>query len=346
METHRRRIMRICVLAYAHPFGEGKYYGAERMIYYLICELKKMGHECVVFSVDGCNLPGFEYHKMDRFWEDDRDIYAEAVKKHGPFDFVQSYMASGRIDMKFWKTQNYCLEPFMIFTAFKTNLVWYSKLLQKICGGGGKVVYFGLPEEPYKVIEKDPDDYLVWIGRMDMGKAPDIAIDVAKRSGHKLILMGPAYHYPYFVDKIWPQIDGKQIIWLRAVDDEIKRRVFRKAKAFLSTNWEQYSEMFGIVNLEALAAGVPVIGWGNKGSPSAINFNGGEIIKHGVHGFINEYSGYSDAEREKSITAAVDYLKQIDGIDRKECHQLFLDRFTARTMAEDHLKYYRTIRGE
>jgi hypothetical protein len=138
--------MRIAVFGYAHPWGEGKYYGAERMIYYLICELRKMGHECVVFSVDGCNLPGFEYHRMHRFWEDNRDIYAEAVKEHGPFDFVQSYMASGKIDMKFWKTQNYCLEPFMIFNALKTNIVWYSMLLQKVSGSNtGAVIYFGLP---------------------------------------------------------------------------------------------------------------------------------------------------------------------------------------------------------
>jgi glycosyltransferase involved in cell wall biosynthesis len=146
------------------------------------------------------------------------------------------------------------------------------------------------------------------------------------------------------VEKIWPHIDNDKVIWLQGVDDEIKRRVFRKAKGFLSTNWEQYHEMFGIVNIEALASGCPVIGWGHKTQPSAMNIDGGEIITHEEHGFINEYNDYSDGAREASITQAVEYVNQLDNIDRAKCHQLFKDRFTAREMAEKHLKYYQIVK--
>jgi len=336
--------MRVAFFAYAHPFGEGLKYGAEREIYYLMLELRKMGHECVAFAVEGCNLPGFEYVVIPKPWDDDRDLYAEAITAHGFFDFIHSYQASGFISQEFRKSNPYCLEPFFGFSRFTENIISYSKKLDNVNGGHTTVIYFGLPEDAYPNIELVPDDYLVWIGRCDMGKAPDIAIEVAKRAGKRLILMGPAYHYPYFVDKIWPHIDNDKVIWLRAVDDEIKRRVFRKAKGFLSTNWEQYHEMFGIVNIEALAAGCPVIGWGHKTYPSAINFEGGEIIDHGVHGFINEYADYSEGEREKSIEQAVGYVNDLDQIDRAACHQRFLDRFTAREMAEKHLKYYNIVK--
>jgi len=246
--------MRIAFCGYAHPFGEGKIYGAEREIYYLMLELREMGHECVAFAVEGCNLPGFEYVVIPKPWDEKRDLYAEAIKEHGPFDMVHSYQASGFIDSKF-------------------------------------------------------------------------------RASH-----------PYFVEKIWPEIDNSQIFWLRGVDDEIKRRVFRKAKGFLSTNWDRYHEMFGIVNIEALAAGCPVIGWGHKNEPSAINFEGGEIITHGEHGFINEYANYSAEEREKSIEKAIDYVKMLNEINRQKCYELFRARFTARGMAEKHLKYYSIVK--
>ena len=338
--------MRIAILGYAHPFGEGTYYGAECEIYYLIRELKEMGHECVVFSVEGCNLPGFKFVELSKGWDDTKDIYKSAVMDWGDtyFDVIQSYQASGFIEWGFWKQQPYCLEPFFQFHGFRENVIAYSKRLRALNEDQSTVIYFGLPMDLYPDFLEESDDYLVWIGRIDMGKAPDIAIEVAKRAKKRLILMGPAYHYPYFVEKIWPHVDDEQIIWLRAVDDEIKQKVMRKAKGFLSTNWAEYHEMFGITNIEALACGVPVIGWGHATLPSAINFEGGEIITHGKHGFLNLYSDYSDAERERSIDKAVEYVNAIDDISRHDCRQLFLDRFTARTMAEKHVAYWNIIR--
>jgi glycosyltransferase involved in cell wall biosynthesis len=341
--------MKIAVTGYAHPFGNNTYYGAERQIWYLMNELKKLGHEVVVFSVEGCNLPGFEYVKLPIPWKDDVDIYWEAIKEYekanGSFDFIHSYQASGMISEQMrGDHKRYCLEPFFGFGRFPNNIISYSAKLNNVNGGQGTVIYFGLPQEKYPAIEEVPGDYLVWIGRMDMGKAPDIAIEVAKRTGQRLVLMGPSYHYPYFVDKIWPHVDGEQIIWLRAVEDEVKQMVFRKAKGFLSTNWDHYHEMFGIVNIEALASGCPVIGWGHKTQPSAINFEGGEIITHGKEGFIVEYNDYTEEEREKSIQQACEYVTQLSNIDRMACHNSFKWLFTAELMTKKHEVYYKLVK--
>jgi glycosyltransferase involved in cell wall biosynthesis len=339
--------MKMAILGYAHPFGEDCYYGAERIIWYLIQELKKKGHECVVFSVEGCNLPGFEYISVHKPWDDDVDIYLEAIrnyeKDHSTFDYIHSYLASGFISQDLRKGWPYSLEPYFSFGRFPENIIAYSKRLNRLNSDKNTVIYYGIPKEKYP--EPEPTgDYAIWIGRIDMGKAPDIAIDVAKRAGIRLVLMGPAYHYPYFVDKIWPHIDNDKIIWLSSVEDEVKYRIMRKAKVFLSTNWDHYHEMFGITNIEALACGVPIIGWANNPEPSAMNFEGGEIITNGVQGFINEYFGYSPEEREKSVERAVEYIQRIDSIDRNECYNLFLNRFTSEIMTNKHLSYFEKVK--
>lgn len=338
--------MNICFTGYAHPFGEVSYYGAERIIWYLMQELMKLGHKCTLFSVKGCNVPGVEFIEMPKPWDDTKDLYYEAIEakesENGvPFDMIHSFMASGCIDSRIRK-KSYCLYPFMGFRPFQENLIAYSKRMNQVHGNKGTLIYPGIPDFGLPV--EDPGDYLVWIGRIDPGKVPEIAIDTAKRAGCRIVLMGPSYHYPHFHDHIWKRIDGDRVIWLRAVDDEIKYKVLRKAKGLLQTNWSGYHEMFGITMTEALSCGVPVIGWGHKTQPSAINFEGGEIIAHGEHGFINEYSDYSEAEREASIERAVGYVNDLDNIDRVKCNQLFKDRFTAREMAEKHMKYYRIIK--
>lgn len=339
--------MNIGIIGYAHPFGDGMVYGAERHLWYLARELKKMGHRCVIFTVKGCNIPGFEYVEMPIPWEDDKDIYLEAVtefedKFNIKLDFIYSAMASGFISQELRRNWYYAVHPYMIFHRWEHNIVHHSYRFKDACGHG-TVVYPGLPEEDYPSWRATSDGYLVWLGRMDHGKAPDIAIDVAKRAGKKLVLMGPAYHYPYCHERIFQHINQDKIFWMRGVDDHIKRLVLMGAEALIAPLWHEYQEMFGIVNIEALACGVPVIGWNNDAAPSAIGYRGGEIIQDGKEGFIIHHHGYSADQRERSIDLALDALKQIGHIDRAQCRALYERRFTAKLMAQKTLNYIKIV---
>lgn len=343
--------MKIAITGYVHPFGENvSRYGAERLIYYLICELKKQGHECVVFAGKGCNLPGFEYIALPIPFAESIDIYYAAIQKYEvdhkiKFDVVHSYQCSGMLDPRLRNEYVYCMEPFPIFNPniFKDNIIAYSKKHNSVMQNVGTVIYPGIPEGFYSGRLLKNRDYLVWVGRIDAGKGTAHAIEVAKQANKKLILMGPSYHYPYFVEKVWPHIDGEKVIWLRGVDDAIKKRVLKRALAFINPIWGNYHEMFGITNVEALAMGVPIIGWNNVEVPSAIGFDGGEVIENGKHGFIINHAGYSVDERELAISNSVTAVHNIKDIDRTACQNLFKERFTAKIMADNTLKYYSII---
>jgi len=349
-------MMRIAVFGYAHPWGKKHKYGAERIIWYMIQELKWRGHECVVFSVEGCDIPGFEYIRMPKCWDNDHDIYFEALKKYEAeknvkFQFVHSFQASGCIANELRVNWKYCLHPFFHYMQFPDNIISYSHKLNWTMGGHTTMIHYGLPEKDYsRWSKKAKTDYFCWIGRMDQGKAPDLAIDIAKRAGVKLILMGPAYHYPYFCESVFPHIDNENVIWIRGVDDEIKRKVFLNAKGFINPLWEKYSEMLGIVNIESIACGTPIVAVANNTNPyrSAINFYGdskGEIIDHGKHGFIVSHDNYEPAQREMVIEQAADYIKRIDEIDRAECRKRYEEEFTAKKMVDRIEMYYRAVIG-
>jgi glycosyltransferase involved in cell wall biosynthesis len=339
--------MNIGIIGYAHPFGEGMIYGAERHLWYLGRELQEMRHRVIFFTVKGCIIPGFEYVEMPIPWDDQKDIYLEAVqnfedKKGIKLDFIYSAMASGFISLELRNNWYYAVHPYMIFHRWENNIVHHSYRFKDACGHG-TVIYPGLPLKEYATWSKKHNGYLVWLGRMDHGKAPDIAIDVAKRAGKQLVLMGPAYHYPYCHERIFQHIDQGKIFWMRGVTDKIKQMVLMGAEAILTPLWHEYQEMFGIVNIEALACGVPVIGWNNVAAPSAIGYKGGEIIENGKQGFILNHNGYTPEERERTIDLAVKTIKQIPHIDRGECRALYERRFTSKLMAQKTMNYINIV---
>jgi len=166
-----------------------------------------------------------------------------------------------------------------------------------------------------------PENYLVWLGRIHYGKGLWNAINAAKISKEKLIIAGNITcetDEKYF-QSVQPMIDGKQIKYIGEVDSKEKDDLLRNAKAVLfPTIWE---EPFGLVMIEAMACGTPVIGF-DKGSVS-------EVIKDGKTGFV--------VKDDKEMIGAI---KKIDKINRAECRKHVEDNFTIEKMVDGYEKVY------
>ncbi|MES1929964.1 glycosyl transferase [Salinisphaera dokdonensis CL-ES53] len=164
---------------------------------------------------------------------------------------------------------------------------------------------------------------LLFIGRMTDQKRPDRAIEIAWRSQHALKLAGsvdPGNPY-YFEHHVAPHL-GKDIEYIGAIDDSAKRSLLAAAPALLfPIDWP---EPFGLVLIEAMACGTPVIAWRNGAVP--------EIVEHGITGFI--------VDNMDDAVAAVAMLPKLDG---EVIRRRFVERFSAARMARDYVEVYRRL---
>jgi glycosyltransferase involved in cell wall biosynthesis len=124
----------------------------------------------------------------------------------------------------------------------------------------------------------EKDDYLLWVGRFVAEKGPQRAIRVAKATGRRLILAGVVQprQERFFASEIQPHLDGEQITYVGEVGGARKQRLFADAYAFLMPI--RWPEPFGMVMVEAMAAGTPVLAFPEGAAP--------EVVEHEVSGFL------------------------------------------------------------
>ncbi|HKR78171.1 MAG TPA: glycosyltransferase family 4 protein [Nitrospira sp.] len=183
-------------------------------------------------------------------------------------------------------------------------------------------VYHGLPDVyPYF---GQPGSYLAFLGRMAPEKRPDHAIEIARRAGIPLRMaakVDPA-NREYFEAEIAPLLKDPLIDYIGEISEAEKGDFLGQAAAVLCPY--DWPEPFGLVLIEALACGTPVLAYRRGSIP--------EIIDHGVTGFICE----NPAEM-------VSALKQLPSIARQHCRQAFEAQFTVRRMARDYVSLYEKI---
>jgi len=181
----------------------------------------------------------------------------------------------------------------------------------------------GLPEGLYQ-FQPQPGDYFAFIGRISPEKRVDRAIEIAKAVGVPLRIAAKIDRVDraYFEREIEPLLDHPLIRFDGELGDEEKNAVLGNARALLfPIDWP---EPFGLVMIEALACGTPVIAW-NEGSVP-------EVMEHGRTGWI-----------VNSMDEAIEAARRIGEIDRAACRRAFESRFTSRRMADRYLAVYAAL---
>jgi glycosyltransferase involved in cell wall biosynthesis len=321
------------------------YGGTERVVSFLTEELVAMGHDVTLFAsgdsrTDAELVAGWPCAL--RFDPSIRDVMApnmlmmeQVCLRAAEFDVLHFHL-------DYWPFSLFDRQPtpFMttlhgrldlpelapIFECFPDVPVVSISDAQRLALPGAnyiETVQHGLPVNLLTPRPVEPR-YLAFLGRICPEKRPDLAIQIARRAGIPLKMAAKVDRVDevYFRDTIRPLIDGTSVELIGEITDAQKPEFLSGAIGLLvPIDWP---EPFGLVMIEAMACGTPVIAF-NRGSVP-------EIIEHGETGFIVE-----DAAQ---AVAAVDKLGRLS---RYAIRRHFERRFTARRMAEDYVALYHRL---
>src|SRR5690349_4062371 len=321
------------------------YGGTERIVSYITEELVRMGHEVTLFASGDSDTAarleavcpqalrlntGIFNRDAPMLMLQERSLGAE-----GDFDVIHSHLdflgfplarrnprpvvttLHGRLDLPE-------LQP--VFREFADMpLVSISDAQRRPIAWANwqATIHHGLPAHRY-TYHSQPQGYLAFLGRISPEKRPDHAIEVAKRAGLPLRIaakVDPADLH-YYRSEIEPLLDHPLIEFIGEISDAEKDDFVGNALALVCPY--DWPEPFGLVLIEALACGTPVLAYRRGSIP--------EIIDHGTTGFVSE-----------NLMEMVAAVERIGEIDRQRCRASFDQRFTADRMARDYVALYERI---
>ncbi|RMH08367.1 MAG: glycosyltransferase family 4 protein [Nitrospirae bacterium] len=321
------------------------YGGTERVVSYLTEELLRQGHEVTLFasgdSVTRANLraPCHRALRLDPHCQDTlahhiveiEMVFREAHKfdvLHFHIDYIHFPLfrsvrhktlttLHGRLDIPdlvpLFK-EFHDMPVVSISDAQRTPLPWIN---------WAGTVHHGLPLDLYHYVEQ-PGDYLAFLGRISPEKRVDRAIEIAKAVGLPLRIAAKVdkVDSPYFDQVIRPLLNDPLIDFIGEIGEGEKNDFLGHAKALLfPIDWP---EPFGLVMIEALACGTPVIAYHRGSVP--------EVLDHGMTGFMVH-----------DLDEAIRAVEKIDTISRKQCRIAFERRFSASIMAERYVAIYKQL---
>lgn len=318
------------------------YGGHERLVHLFANEYARLGHEVtllagpesscngttVTYGINDLNRPKKQRNKELLF------VWKYLRTNHKNFDLIHNF---GRL-IYLLPILNAPIKKIMTYgrpvahTGIRIfNLLPNKNLIFTACSnycvstgnvaGNWHTVYNTIDFATYDLNETTANDApLMFLGRLDKVKGVHTAIQVAKASNHKLLIAGNIPHTPdnlsYFNTEIEPLIDNDQITFLGPLNDLEKNMYLKQAKALLfPIEWD---EPFGIVMIEAMACGTPVIGFKRGSVP--------EVIEDGVTGFI-----------VTNKDEMIEKIGELNNIRRKACREIAESRFNLTKTAKHYL---------
>ncbi len=334
------------------PVPPVHYGGIERIVDFLARGLVERGHQVTLIArpesqTAGCLVPYGQNDGSGRtarlrtLWQLQRLVWryrrrVDVVHSFGRLAGMLPIMTSKRLP----KVQSYqraipwkgVRRAARLARGSLTFTACSSSMLAEHCGhdridGTWRAIYNGVELKHYDFRPTVPENApLVFLGRIERIKGVHAALDIAELSGRRLIIAGnrvdTGNDRHYFEECIAPRVDGKRVKYVGPVDDVAKNQLLGEAAALLMPiEWE---EPFGIVMVEAMACGTPVIGF-PRGSVA-------EVVSNGVNGFV-----VSD------VAAAAKTVERLTSIDRCTVRRICEDRFSSNVIIEQYLDLYREV---
>jgi len=322
--------------------------GLERIVHSLIVELQALGHEITLLAEDTSQPPeGVQFHGIGTYWHKDHAVAAvwkylllhghryDAIHNHGRLLFHLPSVWSRTSKVHTFYFGELQVPQVQRFVSLRPrNFVfapcgdWIAEKYRGL-GGSWTSVHSGLSEELYTANYDVPSDApLVSLGRMDPRKGAPQAIEVARKTGRKLVIAGVIGDQPHekawFETQVLRHCDGDQIRFIGSVNDREKQELLGSAAALLLPI--QGSEAFTVVMIEALACGCPVVGYNQYCIP--------ELVRDGYNGFL-----------ANDVDDMAQHIHRLGEIDRRNCRRDFEERFSARVMAAKFVDLYTHTRG-
>jgi glycosyltransferase involved in cell wall biosynthesis len=337
------RIAQIAPLAESVP--PKLYGGTERVVAWLVDELVRLGHEVTLFA-SGDSRTAAKLHavwprslRLGRPKTDPMVAQAallEAVARRATeFDVIHAHIdwlhlpllsrlgvpflttCHGRMDLPGFPdvVRSFPDAPFVSISDNQRTALSEANWIGTI--------YHGLPGDLFRP-SFEAGSYLAFLGRLTAEKGPEAAIRIARAAKMPLRIAAkvPRGDRSYFKEQLEPQIDGEQIQLNGEVDDDAKRQFLAGAAALLfPIDWP---EPFGLVMIEAMACGTPVIAFSSGSVP--------EVIDEGITGFV--VSGEAEA---------IQAIGRLAELDRRRVRRHFEKRFTTTRVAQEYLCQYEAL---
>lgn len=342
-EGRRFRIAQVAPLWVSVP--PATYGGIELMIHWLTEELVRRGHQVTLFasgdsrttatlrsvcaeSLASVSARGGRYEYA--YYANANLV--DALRHAGDFDIIHCHAGGSLLPLSHLSptpmvhTIHTGVSDRSIFTG--ASNVWIAAISRAqlaavglVPGGNITIVYYGCDFDAYECIDT-PGRYLAFLGRMGPHKGPVEAIQIARTAGLPLVLAGApesGIEQRYFETNVHPLVDGKHVSYIGRVNHVQKNEFLKYAAALLfPVSWD---EPFGMVMIEAMACGTPVIAC-TRGSVR-------EIVDFGTTGFY--------AERPDELAA---FIPRATELDRSEVRRVARGRFHFTRMVDAYLEVY------
>jgi glycosyltransferase involved in cell wall biosynthesis len=338
--------MRIAQVAPLYESVPPKYYGGtERIVSYLTEELVRQGHEVTLFASGDSETKArlvavcrrslrLDKHCIDQLAH--HLVMLEGVlQRSGEFDVIHFHVdylhfplsrrqsfphvttLHGRLDIPDLVplyTEFHDMPVVSISDAQREPLPWVN---------WQATVYHGLPDDLYR-FRAAPGSYLAFLGRISPEKRVDRAIAIAREVGIPLRIAAKVdkVDRDYFDSVVSPLLRDPLVKFVGEIGEGEKDEFLGNAQALLfPIDWP---EPFGLVMIEAMACGTPVIAYRNGSVP--------EVMEEGSTGFIVE-----------ELEDAVEAVRRVPELSRARCREVFEERFTAARMARDYVQVYERL---